>query len=242
LRRARAAAWLRFRDLTPSERRALNEIPRAVALPHPAAGYPTFSARLGSYLVTVPEPEETKEHTQWLVLAYPRFEVKIVTPFHKPMDTRARELHFKDSFDALSAVYRARLDDIDVQPDLASLKKHLELLTLKISAVPGPSSVYFAEFDRRGPAEKERLQGIIAGDFTREDRTIVEAFIPATGDSCGMIFTNSGTASMGDILNFLGAIQFDLVGPATTTTEAPSTSAPAPATRQDAAPVPGDQL
>ncbi len=115
--------------LTPQEQLDLNAIPTDITLPAPNPTAPLESVETASFTFRVPPPlTKTTRHTDTLILEYPRFSTIFLPPFSiAPHDAESRRLFHQDYFELQSEVYRARISDINTQPDLRSLA-HLELL------------------------------------------------------------------------------------------------------------------
>jgi hypothetical protein len=191
-----AKRWLN--NLSPEVRRSLATTPNLIILPHPKLDAPLESAQLNSYILRFPRPETRSEKPQSMVLTYPRFRVLILPPFSLAQaDAAARTLQFKDSFDLQSATHQARPEEIETQPDLASLKRHLVLLAGKM----GFGST-IAQFDRTD------LRGFITLDNRDGKRMVAELWIrAATNVGCGVTFIDEEGMSLTDVEEFLAALQ-----------------------------------
>ena len=195
---AKSSAWRSLNKLSPEVRRSLATTPTLIVLPHPKLDAPLESAQLDSHTLRFSRPETRTDNPRSLVLTYPRFQVLILPPFSlAEADAAARKLQFKDFFEQQSATHHARPDEIETQPDLPSLKRHLVLLAGKMRAAST-----FVQFDRTD------LRGFITLYNRDGKRMIAELFIPATNAGCGVTFIDQEGMTLTDVEEFLATLQF----------------------------------
>jgi hypothetical protein len=113
-------------------------------------------------------------------------------------DALAQKLHFQDCYAFKWTSYHARLDDLDAQPDLASLQLFLALISTK------PVRTYVAEeFDRPD------MRGFILAPIPGEKMTVVGAFLTPAHAGTGVWIIDTGGVTSDDIHQFLAALRFD---------------------------------
>jgi hypothetical protein len=204
-----------FDGYSPKERANLNVTPKQIVLPHVDTSVDDVgSADLGDYIVRFPRAEKSAEPVAnssnrgtthpaiarsapvGIRLAYPRFSVIILVPHSTSTeDLNAQQLQFKDSFDMLSACYHARLDELDAQHDLPSLKRYLLLMSAK------PARTACIEEFERGD-----LRGFILAPLVQ--CTVAEVSITGPHAGCGVLFYDQGGMTIDDVHQFLAVLRF----------------------------------
>ncbi len=186
--------------LPADERQYLNAIPARIELTAAAAESDLVDTLdFGDSVIQVPRPMSRSDPSpRSIALNYRRYKVIILHPTSTAEgDALARQLHFKNLFEEFSAANHTRLDDLDAQPDLASLKRFLLLISLKLE------NVGCREEFTRGD-----ICGFVIAPFAARQRTVVEVFVPASQKSFGLWFYDQGGLTPDDIHEFLRALRF----------------------------------
>ena len=204
--RAGAMAYLRsmarhkFAALSPETRVDLNATPTMVALPRfDADERPTDVLEMGTYTVRVPRALTRRNKGKLVLLTYPRFRAWLLPPFSvTAADAAARQLHFRDGFDYVSSACHIRLDDMDAQPDLPSLKRFLLLISEKLAS--------------KGCAEEFEgadLRGFVLTNGPIGKRAVAQIYVPSIHAGCGIHFEDKGGLTVDDVHEFLAALRID---------------------------------
>jgi hypothetical protein len=213
---ARSRAWSKLKNLTPEERRILNSTPTRIELPSfQSDAQPVETVEIDGYRVRVVKPESREDRGHVVILKYSRFRVLIWNlASTSASDAAARQLHFKDDYDLLWATNHLRLDDLNSQPDLPSLRQFLLLIPSK----PGRMACT-EEFERTD------MRGFIMAPLEHRTLTIVD--FPKLHAACGVHFEDHGGLTLSDVHTYLAILRVERKPPTTTaatTTTAPSES------------------
>jgi hypothetical protein len=197
---ARSSAWRAIGKLGPDERRNLDTTPMTVIVPRGGLNSRAMDGgAVGGWTVRFPAGQAREDRATTITVTYPRFKVWVREPFGTVgMDGDARDLGFSDAYACMAAAYHARPDEIDTQPDLASLQRHLRLLMQKRTRA-GVSR--FAEFDRND------FRGFLMRD-EQNHRIVAELYFPDRRAGCGIWFVDQGGMTVGDVEEFLGVLEF----------------------------------
>lgn len=197
---AKHSARQRFARMSPEVREILNATPAQVVLPDidPRTQL-RDSAVLGDYLVRFPEPRARDNGgPKHLRLIYSRFQVLVLPPFSiAEADAIARGLGFKDDFDLESTSRHTRIDDLDAQRDLPSLRHYLLLMSLKPNGARCLEE--FAGADLRGYAIARANSKL----------TICVIDMPQTHLAAGVWFLDTGGLTTNDIHEFLAVLRLE---------------------------------
>jgi hypothetical protein len=196
---AKSSARQTISKFTPEERRILNVTPVAVELPSTQLDSRLLdTVEIGGYVFWIPRPT-THAYTpsgKSIILTYPQYQAIIRAPFSiAPNDALAKQLHFKDWFDQTSATYHARLDDLDAQRDLSSVRRFLFLIADKPNLNPCRE-----EFIRGD------LRGFIFDPIPTDKRTVVEIFLPKSQTGLGVWITGRDV-TRANVHDFLSVLQ-----------------------------------
>lgn len=200
---AKSSAWRNLSKLTPENRQALNTMPALIVLPPVNGDSDLFvSAEIGSYIAHFRRSDTLEQSENSLLITYPRFQARILPPFSTAqMNGLAAQLHFKNSFELRSAAMHARLDEIDRQPDLSSLERHLILLSQKMIIAGRPAII--EEFN------DGNIAGFLRHGDVHDQRTIAEIELQQFQAACGVWFTDRGGMTMTDVKEFLAGLRFE---------------------------------
>jgi len=206
---AKASARRAIGKFSPQVRKNLNIIPVQVDLPPPDDELnPAQTIKLGEYVIRVPRPDSSAQQGRSVLLTYSRHQVRILIPRATVRaDAAARQFGFKSMFDFESAIYHTRLDDLNAQPDLTSLKRYLMLLMEKAS------ETYAREQFRCGD-----LRGFILNPLPGKARTTIEVDDPTLQTGFGVWITDNGGLSDDELHRFLQVLRVDLKRSAPATT------------------------
>jgi len=206
---AKASARRAIGKFSPQVRKNLNIIPVQVDLP-PLDHDPnlTQAIDLGEYVIRVPRPDSSANQGKSVLLTYSHYQVRILIPRATARaDSAAKQFGFKSMFDFESAIHHTRLDDLDAQPDLTSLKRHLMLLMEKVS------ETYAREQFRCGD-----LRGFILNPLPGKPRTVIEVDDPSLQAGFGIWITDGGRLSDHELHRFLQLLRVELKRSASATT------------------------
>jgi hypothetical protein len=201
---AKSSARRTISKFTPEERQFLDATPTSIKLPSVKLDAGLLeTAQLGGYVFRVPRPASFDDKSPSILLVYPRYEVRILRPFSTALiDAGANKLHYKNTFDQFSATYRTRLNDLDAQPDLASLRRFFLLISEK------PNRTFCREGFTAG-----ELCGFVMAPVPVEERSLLEEFIPASQLGCGVWFVDRGGLTQADVHEFLAALRIKAMQP-----------------------------
>jgi len=187
---AKSSARRAFNNLTPAERKSMNATPAPIILPANATAE-LATVEYKSFTLHVPPPQTRDASDKMLNLTYPHFQVSSFGPLS------ANAANFKTLTDANFA----RLDDIDVQPDLASLRKHI----LQLSGKPAGFSLStcFEAFERPD------IKGFIMAHDEGRREIFVELFFPRSQTGCGLFFRNPDGVDLIAVHEFLSVLQIE---------------------------------
>ena len=196
-----------FGKLSPESRTNLNAIPARVALPRfDADERPTDVVEIGTYTIRVPRALARQSKGKLVVLTYPRYRATLRPPFSlAASDAAARQLQFQDTFDQFSAVYHTRLDDLDTQPDLRSVRRFLLLISVKGDAMRCAEEFKCAD-----------LRGFILASIGGSRRAVADIFVPSIHAGCGIHFEDEGGLTLTDVHDFLSSLRLDARQPPAT--------------------------
>jgi hypothetical protein len=182
------------------ERKNLNSIPAKFDLtPVDPGAQPVETLEFADSFVAVPRATSHVETTPMHVrLAYPGFQVLVLRPISTTAsDSLAPQLQCKSTFEELSAAHHLRLDDLDRQPDLASLRRFLLLISQK------PAMSTCREEFRCGDT-----CGFVESPDYDKRRTVVEVFVPARQMGFGVWFEDKDGLTDDGIHQFLRTVRF----------------------------------
>lgn len=205
---ARRSAHRTFDKLAPEAREALNLTPVSVELPRVTDGEPRESASLGKYLIQFPRPvtstKDADRGTEFILLRYSQFQVRIVQPsLNDSENSSAHELQFKDAFDMYSTASHTRLDDLDHQPDLPSLRRFAQIIELKM---------ILPTFCEQFEADDKR--GFVIDRTHGTKRQLADVFVPRLDADCIIVF-DEGDFALVDVNRYLSQIRFSTIPPTT---------------------------
>ncbi len=189
-----------FSQFPQDSRRNLNATPMDVVLPESNPDTRSVeNVRLKSYSIRIPRPTSRQENPKNVLLTYPRFQARILAPFSlAESDGAARQLHYHDFFDQMSACYHTRLDELDDQRDLPSLRRFVLLISIKPDRVP-----CLEEFQRPD------MRGFLLDNVPGENRKTAEIYLPQFHAGCGVWFIDTGGLTLNDIHQYLAALRFE---------------------------------
>ena len=178
--------------------RNLNVVPTSVVL-QPSALDPDSPEviELGGYAIHVSRPSKRTNSGKAVVLAYPRYDVRVRLPFSIAENDRlARQLNFKDAFDQSAAMYRTRPADLNAAKNVQDLKRFLFLISQKPPREPCREDFTVAS-----------LRGFIheADPFTK--MSVVEIYDTAHHIGIPLWITDRNGLTPDDIHAFLSAIE-----------------------------------
>ena len=206
---AKASASRAIGKFSPQVRKNLNIVPLQVDLP-PLDNDPnlTQATSLGEFVIQVPRPDSLAQQGRSVLLIYSRYHVRILTPRATVRaDAAARQFGFKSMFDFESAIYHTRLDDLNAQPDLTSLKRYLMLLMEKAS------ETYAREQFRCGD-----LRGFVLNPLPGQARTTIDVDDPSLQTGFGVWITDNGGFSDAELHRFLQVLRVEPKRSVTATT------------------------
>lgn len=197
---AKASARRAIGKFSPQVRKNLNIIPVQVDLP-PLDDDPnlTQTIDLGEYEIQVPRPDSSAQQGRSVLLTYSRYQVRVLIPRATVRaDAAAKQFGFKSVFDFESAIYHTRLDDLNAQPDLTSLKRYLMLQTGKVS------ETYAREQFRCGD-----LRGFVLNPLPGKARTTIEVDDPSLETGFGVWITDNVGLSEDELHRFLQVLRVE---------------------------------
>lgn len=206
---AKASARRAIGKFSPQVRKNLNIIPVQVDLP-PLDNDSNLAQtiRLGEYVIQVPRPDSSVQQGRSVLLTYSHYQIRVLIPRPTVLaDAAAKQFGFKSMFDLESAIYRTRLDDLDAQPDVTSLKRYLMLLMEKVSETYAREQFRCSDF-----------RGFILNPLPGKARTTIEVDDPSLEIGFGVWITDDGGLSEDELHQFLQVLRVELKRPAPATT------------------------
>ena len=197
---AKSSARRTLNKLPADTRRNLNATPTRIELTATVPDRnPIDSVEFKDDVIHVLRPtSRSNPSPRSVALNYPRYKVIILRPTSTAEgDALAQQLHSRCFFEEFSAANHTRLDDLDAQPDVPSVKRFLLLMSLKLENIGCHEEFTCGD-----------ICGFIIAPLGAGKRTVVEVFVPAPQKTFGLWFYDDGGLTMDDIHDFLRALRF----------------------------------